>query len=226
MRTILVVTILLTLAVARAAEVGGDGPLDASFVCESSDSEVIIERGGACYNECKPTRGFLGVGRMRVGLDRSACLPCLQQNGNVYRLRSEYKTSGGAPVQPNATLDASIVCESNDAAIAKGDACYDECKPSRGPLGLGKVRIGLDRKSCLPCLQMHPDKYRLRSEFGGSVSEGVTCSISDDQQIAVCQGRTYRLDSSVSDSSRSIVDKVQGSRPAGGNAKSGRVNKQ
>lgn len=231
MRALLLMTILVTLATARAAEVGGDGPLDASFICESSESEVVITQGSACYNDCRPTRGVLGLGRTRVGLDRSNCLPCLQQHGNLYRLRSEYRSSGGAPVQANATIDASIVCQENNAEIRAGDVCYNECKPSRGPLGLGKVRIGLDRKSCLPCLQQYPDRFQLRSEFGGrsSSSASVNCSISEDQQIAVCEGRTYRLDSSISDSSRSIVEKVQGSGASsrqGGPGNSAQVNGQ
>ncbi|MES2526837.1 MAG: hypothetical protein V4598_07105 [Bdellovibrionota bacterium] len=224
MRFLILVTLLFTFDVATAQQLAENTPLDASYVCESSDAS--IRPGDACYNECRPSRSFLGLGRPRVGLDRSSCLPCLQQNSERYPLRSEYRSSGGAAVPANASLDASIVCQTSDAEIRSGDACYNECKPSRGPLGLGKVRIGLDRSSCLPCLQRHPEKFRLRGEFT-SEPDGVNCTLSDDQQIAVCQGKTYRLDSSVSDSPREIIEKVQGGRTGTSSGRnSGRVNEE
>lgn len=184
---------------------GAPGPvnnvsIDASIVCNETNNSNEIRPGDLCYSECRPKRAVLGlVGRVQIGLDRKSCLPCLQRYPDRFHLKDEYRGEG-----PSVQIHSEA-----RATIGPGDLCYSECKPRRSFLGIvGARQQGLDRASCSSCLQQNPGKFRILSPQ----DDGVTCQLSADQQVATCLGKTYRLDSSVSESGREIIEEA--SRPA------------
>src|SRR5690606_22061904 len=68
----------------------GAGGAD-SYICEELVGEGRIEKGGLCYNECKPRRAILGIiGRKKEGFERKACVECLLKYPGVYNVKAEY----------------------------------------------------------------------------------------------------------------------------------------
>ncbi len=66
--------------------IGDDGRL----YCEELEGAGVIEKGGLCYDECKPKRSFPLFGKKKEGFERKKCVECLLKYPGVYNVKKEY----------------------------------------------------------------------------------------------------------------------------------------
>lgn len=99
--------------------------------------------------------------------------------------------------------------------MKSGDACYSECKSQKKILGiLGKEESGLDRASCLKCIKGHPELYKLKDD-----PSNPKCTVSNDRIYAICDGITYKRDTSINDLDRQLIKEFSNEKNSQPNSK-------